>query len=192
MELNISIQFARIGMDTYAGDVLIKNRPADFKLEQIPAQQHISAPPMLVEIDMDKIFDDLGLKRPDSFKNEVSIKSREGALQYISRLSRYGDELARIDKFGPEIISKLALEQLRGNPADINVECVPRNPPEMHFKGGGVEIQTESGGVKLMTKPNFPSIHIKAADVMVYLRQNHYVKVSVIKGPSENRIDLKV
>lgn len=192
MKLNISIQFAGIGMNTYAGDILIKNRSADFNLKQIPARQHVSAPPVLVEIDMDKTFDDLDLKCHSSLKDEISIKSLENVLQYIGRLSRYGDELARIDKHGHEIISELAFEQSKRGPADINVKCVPQNPPEIHFRGGGAEIQTELGGVELMTKPNSPSIHIRAADVKVYLRQNHDVKVSVIKEPSENRIDLKV
>jgi hypothetical protein len=192
MELNISIQFAEIGMNIYAGDVLIKNRHANLNLKQIPAQQHISMPSAIVEINMDKTFDDFGLKDPDTFKAETSMKNQTEALQNIARLSKYGDELAEIDKYGTEIIPKLALERLKGRPVEINVECVPQHPPEMHFTGGGVKIQTELGGVELKTKPNNPLIRVRTANVEVYLKQNWDIKIRVISRSSANRIDLKV
>ncbi|NPV42737.1 MAG: hypothetical protein HPY70_01955 [Firmicutes bacterium] len=192
MELNISIQFAKIGIKTYAGGVLIKNRHANFNLKQIPARQHISIPPVLIEIDMNKTFDDLGLKDPDTFKTEISMRNQSKALQNIARLSKYGDELAKIEKYGTEIIPKLALERLKGEPAEVNVECVPQHSPEMYLTGGGAEIQTELGGIELKAKPNNPLIRIRTANVKVYLRQKWDIKISVISRSSTNRVDLKV
>lgn len=190
MPLDITINYPKIGIDTYFGSFNIKNGGSHIQLKQIPADLYISAPSVHVEIDQREPLNDIGLKDRRALDKDFVEKSLAIIQEYTNVKSRQGDMMARIDKYGTDLIPYFARENAKDTEKELNVDCAPKSPPEVKFLGGGLKGYSQTGGVKLVVESSPPKIYAAPADVKVYLLEKGSIKVKVRN--SDSMIDIKV
>lgn len=189
MSLNITINYPKIGIDIYFGSFNIKVSRADIRLKQFPADLYIFTPLLHIEIDMREPLNDIGLKDIRALDKDFAEKSLEIIHEQISEKSRQGDMMARIDKYGTDLIPYFARENTKDTGKELNVDCAPKSPPKIRFLGGGLRSHFQIGGVKLDAESSPPKIDAEPADVKVYLLEKGGIKVKVHN--SHSVIDIK-
>jgi len=190
MSLNIKIAYPQIGVDTYFGSFNMRTKGADLSIKQHSADMNMSTPTIHAEIDQRESFNDIGLNDNKELDKRFAGKSLAKIQQHIKKKSNEGDMMARIDKYGTKLIPHFAKEDMKDYEKELNVDCVPKNPPNIKFVGGGLKSNFQIGGMSLYAQQNSPLIDVESAHVDVYLLKKGDIDIQVIERGS--KVDIKV
>ena len=134
VRLEISQTWGRLALQQHPAQLEIRTSLPQVAVRQEPAQLRVSSEAVQVEIDLTKAHADMGLKPPELFQGEQAdvgwIKSTEG----IARWARNGDRMAQSLGTGANILAEMGKEAMAPAP-EVNVDAVPKHPPEISFSG---------------------------------------------------------
>jgi len=115
-----------------------KYRPAELSVR-------LTSPELVM--DWTSVFDDLGLKRPDSLMKELTNDAKMTGLQNIATKAQEGDRIANISSGEKNVFGHIAHERyMRKGQKEVTVEALPRQgvyidfriyPPEIHIEARG-------------------------------------------------------
>lgn len=116
-----------------------KYRPAELTVR-------LTSPEMIT--DWTSVFDDLGLKRPDSLKNEIEQKSQGIYMNNIALKAQEGDRVANISSGEKNVFGHIAHERyMRTGPKEVTLEALPKQGVYIDFRIYPPEIQVDPRGV---------------------------------------------
>ncbi|GGH32997.1 DUF6470 family protein [Paenibacillus segetis] len=116
-----------------------KYRPAELTVR-------LTSPEMIT--DWTSVFDDLGLKRPDSLMNEIGQQSQGIYLSNIALKAQEGDRVANISSGEKNVFGHIAHERyMRNGQKEVTLEALPRQGVYIDFRIYPPEIQVDPRGV---------------------------------------------
>ncbi|WP_068778962.1 DUF6470 family protein [Paenibacillus sp. GM2] len=107
---------------------------------------HLKSPEM--STDWANVFDDLGLKRPQSLMREMVNGAQVEVLQNISLKAQEGDRVANVSSREGNVFGHIAHERyMRKGQKEVIVEALPRQGVVIDFRIYPPEIQVDPRGV---------------------------------------------
>ncbi|QSQ10410.1 hypothetical protein H0A61_02817 [Koleobacter methoxysyntrophicus] len=181
MSIQISFNFARIGLDIYKGNFLFTAPAADMNLRQIPAELKIHIEGPRVEIDQEKSMEEIGAGGHMALARKIVRKGLQTSMDYISMIARHGDMLAEIEKNQDALQEVIEESVWHKDKKEINVECIPKTMPRVYVKGS-LDIDVIPGGVRLDVDEGKLNIDFDRARVDIYLLQKAKITVETGKN----------
>jgi hypothetical protein len=143
-------------------------------------QVHIETEDILVQIDSQDAWADLGYKRLPEWKRDIRDTAKEEVLETIKLMAQTGDMIADIHegvKIGP-----LVADQAWPQPKEINVDCLPKNPLDIDFFGGQ-KISWIMGEV---------NVKLIAGEIDYYYKPGRVDIQAQVAYRSEPKVDLRI
>jgi hypothetical protein len=175
LTLQITQQFARIGIEGERGKWEMCQPPAELQIEQKAAKMTIDQGPGVLEIDGEDARAALGHKSTARMIADIAAQARQVALQAIAEIAEKGDQLAKIN--GPTI-ADLALQAQEREPMPID-DAAPPSPVHISYTPHPTHIDWTLGGVKITVIPHPPEIHYTPGAVHVYVLQQNGIHIDV-------------
>lgn len=113
-----------------------------------PAEMTVRLTPPEMMTDWTSVYDDLGLKRPDSLMREQGQRSQSITLQNIATKAQEGDRVANISSGEKNVFGNIAHERyMRNGQKELTIEALPRQGVYIDFRIYPPEIQVDPRGV---------------------------------------------
>ncbi|PYI51178.1 DUF6470 family protein [Paenibacillus flagellatus] len=177
-QIQISQQYARIGIDADLGRYEMKQPRPTFELEQPQATMEMRQPLGELEIDQSKAWDALGRANILVVMNRIYSQARDIALQGIAKIVEDGNRMAAINKTSADAIPELASDvtvsfpdfQYAGEAAfdNVDIQYTARKP----------EVRITPGQIKLNTHPNPPEVEYFRGKLDIYMQQYNKVEIT--------------
>lgn len=178
MTIKIDQQPSLIGIQHIPSKMRIKlNLIDNFKMESEFSRVYIESSQPRVQIDQDKIQEDLGYYKPTSFIKQKKMENFNEGFKKIKSIAKDKNILQAIANNGKPISEIVRQKVLVQKPEGKNIGFVPPNRPEIMVEQGQVKVEVSKSYLEVFSKPNFPQIDYKPGSVNVYLLQKGYVKV---------------
>lgn len=192
-QIDINYKMARIGMKWEKGSMEIQQNTPRIELDysnshpyQIVGDMKISNPPPEMEISYKKCLEDLGYRRLLSLVRFMVSEGKKKTLEAIQESVQDGDYLGKLE-LGGNRIARLARSKLREKEKELNIDSLPKQPPDIKVKTGQVQVTMDLADVNVKNYSSFPKIDIKPDRVKIYLAQKGEVEIELV----EHKIDLK-
>ncbi|QTL96930.1 hypothetical protein GM661_02535 [Iocasia frigidifontis] len=193
-QLKINFTRAQIGMKWIRGSMEIEQNIPQLDIDygnsrpyQVVGDMEISNPPAEMEIDYTKPLEDLGYRKLYSLINFMSNKAKEKALEGIKEDSRDGDYLGKLE-LGGNRIAQLARSKLLEEKQEVNVELLPKHPPDIKVKTYPVKVTVDPADIDVESNFAFPKAKIRPDRVKIYLAQKAKLDIELV----EHQVNIKV
>lgn len=113
----------------------------------IPAELTIRTQAADLQTDMTEVYEDLGLKRPSTFRQEDTAETRQILLENIALKAQEGDRMLNPKARKGNVFGDAAHQRyMRTGPKEVTIEALPRqgvyidfriHPPEIHIEAKG-------------------------------------------------------
>lgn len=142
LRLNISQQYAKIGLTTDKPQINLSTTLPRIELSTEAAKVEISQPHGELEIDQTPCRASIGIKNWTEFAYDLADEGRNGFLEAIANLSQEGDRLAAIED-EPEAIANISWEKINPEPSDVSLEWIEN--PIIHYQMNQPEFNVAEG-----------------------------------------------
>jgi len=193
-QLDISYQLAQIDMTIKKGSMEIKQNTPMIDLDygnsrphQIVGEMEISNPPAEMEIDYKKCLEDLGYRKLHSLIRFMGNDGKKKTIGVIRESVRDGDYLGKLE-LGGNRIAKLAKSKLLEKGKEVNIELIPKQPPDINVKTGQVQVNMNLADINVKNYSSFPKAEIQPDKLKIYLAQKGELDIELV----EHKIDVKV
>ncbi|MEC0370807.1 DUF6470 family protein [Paenibacillus chibensis] len=113
----------------------------------VPAELTIRTQAADLQTDMTEVYEDLGLKRPSTFRQEDTAETRQILLENIALKAQEGDRMLNPKARKGNVFGDVAHQRyMRTGPKEVTIEALPRHgvyidfrihPPEIHIEAKG-------------------------------------------------------
>lgn len=177
VELQISRQSARIGLEIIDARYDLKQKKPDLQVSQEPAFMTLDITNADLMIDYRPMLESMGLGGVEFITRSFTNAVKDDFLMNLEKSVQIGYRMAAIENNMPigEIVFK-ALE-----PQNPELTVIPLAPAELTYIPAAIEMQAEPGGVK--GKLDYGKVDVENFDfpsVRVYLEQEPYLKIEAI------------
>lgn len=193
-QLDINFSMGQIGTKWQKGSMELKQNIPQLELEyggskpyQIVADMDISNPSAELDIDISKPLAELGFRKINSLINFMESKSKKKTLEGLQELSQDGDYLGKLE-LGGNRIAQLSKTKMEADIPEINVELLPKNPPDINVKINPVKVDIKENNIKVKNNFTFPKAEIKPDQLKIYLAQKGELDIKL----KNHRVDMKV
>lgn len=114
----------------------------------VPAELNIRTQAAEIQTDMTEVYEDLGLKRPSTFRQEETAETRQIHLENIVMKAQDGDRMRNPKAREGNVFGDNAHQRyMRTGSKEVTIEALPRHgvyidvrihPPEIHIEAKGV------------------------------------------------------
>lgn len=177
IELQISQQFARIGLEINPGSYDLRQKKPDLQISQVPAELTIESTGPEVEIDYSPRLEAMGFGDIEFVARSFAEAAKQ---QYQINLRR----TIQIGKHFSSIENGMSIGQIISQSAKSvhkKVELVSLPPINITYIPTTVETQTELGGIE--SNLNYGQVLIENfafSSVKTYLEQEPYIKMESV------------
>lgn len=193
-QLEISFTMAQIGMKWTRGSMEIEQNIPQLDIDygngrpyQLVGNMEISSPPAEMEIDYTKALEDLGCRKLRSLISFMDNQAKEKTLEVIKEDSWDGNYLGKLE-LGGNRIAQLARSKLLEEEQEVNVELLPKHPPDIKVKAYPVKVTVDPADIDVKSNFVFPKAKIRPDQVEIYLAQKGELDIELV----EHQIDMKV
>ncbi|MGM0471739.1 MAG: DUF6470 family protein [Bacillota bacterium] len=180
MQLIINQQRGKIGINTTPSQMEVRQKAANYQLDQLPGRLNISNQAGKVEVSYRAVRSDLNSKNYREYSRELVEKGRQLALEGITRYAQQGDQLARIEQDSTPLISQ-AVENAQDENKKIGLRW--KRGAEVSYQSGKQEIdfvQQDIDGIELTISENKPQIRAQQGKVDVYLKDQSRLEINFV------------
>lgn len=185
-QIQITQQYAKIGIDADLGRYEMKQPRPTFQMEQQQATMEMRQPSGELEVDQSKAWDALSRTKITVVMDRIYSQARDIAMKGIAKIVEDGNRMAAIHKTSADAIAELASDvrvsfpelQYAGEAAfdNVDVRYTPRRP----------EVNITPGQIKINTHPNPPEVEYHRGKLDIYMRQ--YNKVEFTPPEIDTRV----
>jgi hypothetical protein len=175
LTLQITQQFAKLGLDFEKAKLEIRQPHAELQIEQKPAKMTIDQGPGVLEIDGEDARAALGHKTFLRMNADIAAQARQVALEATGDIAAEGDQLAQIN--GPTI-ADLALQHQDMGPMPID-DAAPPSPVHLSYTPHPTHIDWVLGGAEITAIPHPPEISYTPGAVHPYVMQKNWIHIDV-------------
>ncbi|HHW36008.1 MAG TPA: hypothetical protein GXX18_01690 [Bacillales bacterium] len=181
LHLNISSQFAKLGIHSQRPGLEIKQPPADLQLRQPQPDLTMTKTKGKLEIDQSEAFADANLKPPLRRTKEAAEQSKEKLLQDLAQKANEGRRLMKIETKNKNTIAQIAREHSEPKQKQFNIGFVPESATKVkfHYTPSEIDINVNLDKAIVKAKPNKPIIKYHKGDIQIYLRQKPSIEFNV-------------
>lgn len=113
-----------------------------------PAELTVRLKSPEMETDWLNVYDDLGFKRPSSFRAEISSLNEQAIADFISSKAQEGDRIANISANEKNVFGNIAFERyMRRGQKEVRLEALPKQGVIIDFRIYPPEIDVNPRGV---------------------------------------------
>lgn len=174
VELRITQQYARIGVNTTPVSMNFQSSRAKIESTTVPAQLEIESPRPVLHIDQSQCFADAGLKSPSCFTAERAAEGHQGIMEAIERISAKGDQLAKIKGAS---VADIALQRTTETHV-YDVKAIPQQPPEIRCEVYPVKFDYQPAQIERTVTPASIDTAITPGRVDIYLLQQNHLEIN--------------
>lgn len=181
LSLQITQQFARLGLDFEKAKLEIRQSQAELQIEQKSAKMEINQGPGTLQIDGVDARAALGEKTCLRMTADIAAQVKQIVSEATGDIAAEGDQLAQIN--GPTIADLALLHQDMG-PMPID-DTGPPSPVHISYTPHPTRINWVMGGAEITVIPHPPEIHYTPGAVHPYVMQKNWIHFDV-KGKYMN------
>lgn len=181
LSLQITQQFAQLGLDIVKPKQEIRQPQADLEIRQVPAKMEIDQGPGRLEIDGEDARAALGQKSSLRMTADIARQAMQVAQQATGEIAAEGDQLAKIK--GPTI-ADLALQRQNRGAMPID-DTAPPSQVHITYTPHPTQIQWIPGGTQISVNVHPPEIQYTPGAVHPYVLQKNWIHFDV-KGQYMN------
>ena len=185
-QIQISQQYAKLGIDADLGRYEMKQPRPAFELRQAKATLEMRQPQGELEIDQSKAWDALARTNILEVMHRIYGQARELAMQGIVRIVEDGNRMAAINKTSADAIPELASDVRVSFPEMEYAGEAAFDNVDIHYTPHKPEIEITPGQVQLSSHPNPPQVEYYRGKLDIYMLQ--YNKVEIIPPEIDIRI----
>lgn len=187
--LDIQFGFGSIGIDTYKGFIdptMHVQEGFDMKT-QSPEFSVANTFPIVEDIDCSHCRSDMGYPQPFVASSMWRDEAKQYVIEYIGSKAAGGDALGAIEK-GISIGDIVESESFPESP-EINVDVVPKTPPQITFRYGEIKSDLSRGSVKVDVSDKPVTMEYERARISINMKKNPYITIKAVpKGENIDRI----
>ncbi|KEO84068.1 DUF6470 family protein [Tumebacillus flagellatus] len=183
LTLQISQQYAKLGIESTRAQLDLRQRPADLQIEQPAAVLEISQGTGKLEIDSTEGQSSLGYRSSQRMLDSVASQVRSGVLDAIGKIAEEGWQLAEIS--GPSI-GDLALQ--KQNEGTMPIDYVgPYTGPyvKLSYAPHPLDIRVQPQKAVIQVTPHPVESQYSPGNVRTYVAQQNGLQIDV-KGQYMN------
>lgn len=177
MQLRITSQLARIGLDISKPTLSFQSTKPRVELDIAPARLDISSPKPRVIIDQSQCFADAGLRGLLDFALYCSENSRSQFSDAIDKRMSDGKHLAAI--YTGSSIADLGKEAMQDQHV-FEIRAIPQQPPTIEADVQPVSINYQPGPVKTTFNKGMIEHQAEWGKVETYLEQRNNINIQWI------------
>lgn len=180
--LDISIQFAQIGIQQHKPNIEVKQQLADLEIRQSQPEMDIKKSKGKLIIDQSEAFADADLKSPLRRTKEQADKAKQVVLQDIAKEISEGNRLMKIESHDNNTIPKIAKEQSEPPPKYANIKFIPETPEKVKidYIPSEIDITFRFNKTIVKAQPKSPSITYHPWDINIYLKQKPSIHLTFV------------
>lgn len=149
------------GMRRLMKELHIDHPKNDFQIRAYPAEIQVRKEDPELSIDMQPVWDSMGLKNPLSQVVEKAAKLKWTTYEAIAQTARDGDRVANISRKEKNPFGNIGVERFfRHNQLNTNVGLMPEVPPDIHFQIYPLEIQVDVRTPETEAQYNRPKVRL--------------------------------
>ena len=170
MDLKISQQAAQIGLNIQKPQVKLSITPPKENVSYNISEVSVTSADPKVRIDMSQTFTDMGLRKPEIFRDYTVSLGRSKSMEGIARRVQEGKSLAAIHKgstVGGVIKSRVRAEA----ECPYTIGFIPEHAPEIEAEVERLEVEAPPGEVSLNCELGGVDNNALWAKVEMYLLQ---------------------
>ncbi|HWP95343.1 MAG TPA: DUF6470 family protein [Syntrophomonadaceae bacterium] len=185
MELRISSQMARMGLNITRPSMNLTNSLPQIELELTPSRLEISSPSPRIEIDQSQCFADEDHRNVADFMQYWTDYSRSQMTQGIDRIVSDGNNLAAIQTgFSIADLGAEAVDDQK----EFEIIAVPSQPPRIDWEIQPVSYQFTPGTVQITANPGQINNQFQWGKVEAYVAQPSSLDIQWI---DDRQVDIK-
>lgn len=182
--IEVSTVQARTGLQNQRPPMSIQQPSADLQIDQeLNGSFQISTTASKLFIDQTEAFADADLKGPLRRSDEFASRSKQNAMQYVSKTIQQGEQLKKIEN-GGNAIASLAKQNIERAKKEYNLAMVPEHMGKVSFdyRPSEVSVQADWAKPNIQVDKNEPQINIPRWETNAYLQQKNQINFSVTGG----------
>ena len=177
-QLRIEQTSVQIGLNIRQPVQEIKQPQADISIKQPEADMNFNKRPPRLTIDQTKALADVGIKPVGMVVREAAQKGHGTWSEGVSRVSRDGDEMMRIEN-GGDPMSVQAKRNGEPQMKEFNVGWIPSHfSVDIDYDPGELDIQVKVNKPIIDVKPNKPIHNYTPGSTDVYIAQEPTIDIS--------------
>lgn len=179
-QIQLSQNFAKIGMEIVKPKQMIQQPPAELEIKQEAAELEISQRGSKLVIDQTQAWNEMNLKDPFTLTRDWARDAYQQVMQGIARRVEEGDYLATIENKGNPI-AEMARQSGSPGPARFNIAFIPSfGSVSINFIPGEVNMNWKQGGVFIEAETHKPIHEYSPGKIEIYLKQKESLTVDFI------------
>jgi hypothetical protein len=175
LSLQITQQFAKLGLDIEKGKLEIRQPKAQLEITQKPAKMRIDQGIGVLQMDGEDRRAVVGLKSMSRMNADIARQALQISLEATGEISSEGDQLSQIN--GPTI-ADIALQKQETQLPPI---YQPDSVGQVHitYNPHPTKIEWTLGGTQIDVKPQPPEIQFTPGGVHPYIMQKNWLHIDV-------------
>lgn len=180
--LDISIQFAQIGIQQNKPNIEVKQQLADLEIRQSQPEMDIKKSKGKLIIDQSEAFADADLKSPLRRTKEQADKAKQVVLQDIAKEISEGNRLMKIESHDKNTIPKIAKEQSEPPQKYAGIKFIPETPEKVKidYKPSEIDVTIKPKKTIVEAQPKSPRITYHPWDTNIYLKQKPSIHLTFV------------
>lgn len=186
LRLEYNQSFARIGIQSTAGQWDIQQPHAEISITQRPAELTIDQGPGQLDLDLYTARKALGFKNAIDMLTDIASQARQVVLEGIGRVVSEGNQMAAIQNHRNAIADIAVQRQERGPMPIQDYDPASYKPVPIGYQPHETTLSWQVHGTEIHATPHTPIINYTPGKVDVYLDQKNWLQFEV-KGQYMNR-----
>lgn len=180
--LDISSQFAKLGLQQKMPNIEVKNRLGEIEIKQPKPEMELKQTKGKLEIDQTEAFADANLKPALRLAKEQAEKARQTVLQDIASEISEGRKLMEIENGDKDTIAKIVKEQTQPPLKFPSLKYIPETPYKVkfHYSPSEIDIKVKQHNPEIKAELNGPIITHHPWDLSVYLKQKPSIEIKAV------------
>jgi len=183
-QLKIDQQFAKIGLDIKPSDFKVDQGKSNLQIIQEMGKLKLKSDIVEIKVNNYPAEYDLGYRNPGDAGKEFAQKGKEAYRQYLSKTSRDGDRLMRIEE--NTTITDLAVETTYSAPGELSLKW--KRGPEIDVTKNNLEIDYQPQKPIFKSQINFTKVDLDWGKVNTRVKQYQDIDISLIGNSLNNLV----
>lgn len=185
--LEMSSTYAQIGMKSNRPHMSVKQYHADLQIKQSHVNLEIKRSDGTLTIDQSEAFASIDATPPLRRSDEFIARTKSEVAQYISKTSRQGDQMMKIENGGGNAFSAIAAENSKLPSKEVELTLAPKPlSVKMNYQPGEFSVSVKPDRVEVNIQKRDPEISIPKWQTDVYIKQKNNLTFQAV-GLNVNR-----
>lgn len=188
--LEITSQFAKLGIQQQMPNLEVKNRLGELQIQQPKPELEIKKTEGKLDIDQTEAFADANLKPALRLAKDHAKKAMQTVLQDVASEISEGRKLMKIENGGKDTIANIAKENTQPPLLYSNIKYIPATPDKVkfHYTPAKIDVTVTQHHPEIKAKLNSPVITHHPWDIKIYLQQKPSIEFTAVGGQYDRHI----